>query len=110
MDEDKDDGDSNDRDSNDQNNLILEYDKMPPVKVIEDGVCYITPPVIWVGVLPNMLTNAVTNNLATKILGIISWHGVSSVEVAFRESVVHNLRGPGLVAPVDNDDHHKCHD
>lgn len=104
---DDDDGDDEGGETGEQLNPEDEYDKMQPVQVIEDGTRYTTPPTIWVGVLPDALTGAVAHNFAVEILEIVNQHGISGVEVAFRESVVHLSHGPGLFAPVDDYDHCK---
>ena len=106
-DDDDDDDDDGDGETTNQGDLSLEYDKMPPVKFIEDRIRYTTPPTIWVGVLPDTLTSAVAHELATEILGIVNQYGVPGVDVAFRESVAHFSHDPGLFAPVDDDDHRK---
>ena len=59
---------------------------MAPIKPIEDGTRHTTPPTIWVGVLPGTLTGAVAHESATEILGPLKQHGVTGVDVAYRES------------------------
>ena len=46
-----------------------------------------TPPTIWVGVIANSLSAERAHELSDAILGIVSEHNVTGVDVAFGESV-----------------------
>ncbi|KAI0682551.1 hypothetical protein BC835DRAFT_1424251 [Cytidiella melzeri] len=62
---------------------------------VEDIDCYTTPPTVWIGVLPNTLSSELAYKAAVEILEILKQHNISGVDVAFRESVVRSLSGPG---------------
>ena len=64
----------------------------------------ITPVTIWVGVLPDTLTGEVAFHSSKDILDLLAKHGISDVDVAYRESVVRDLSGPKLFAPVSDVD------
>ena len=49
-----------DDDDDDAQNDNLTYDDIAPIKPIEEGKRHTTDPTIWVGVLPDTLTGAVT--------------------------------------------------
>ncbi|KAG8905111.1 hypothetical protein FRB99_000675 [Tulasnella sp. 403] len=55
------------------------------IKAVEDGTVVITPITIWVGVLPDTLTGEVAFYSANDILGLLKQHGITDVEVAYRE-------------------------
>jgi hypothetical protein len=57
---------------------------------------------IWVGVLPDTLTGEVAFRSSNDILQLLNKHGISNVDIAYRESVVRPLTGPKLFAPVSD--------
>ena len=61
-----------------------------------------TPVTIWVGALPNTLTGEVAFQSSNDILHYLKGHGISDIDVAYRESVVRPLTGPELFAPVSD--------
>ena len=63
-----------------------------------------TPITIWVGVLPDTLTGEVAFHSSNDILDLLKEHGISDIDVAYRESVVRGFSGPELFAPVSNSD------
>ena len=74
------------------------------IKVAPCGTVITTPVTIWVGVLPNTLTGDVAFHSSNDILGLLKEHGITDVDVAYRESVVRDLSGPELFAPVSDFD------
>jgi len=69
-------------------------------KVAPYGKVVNTPVTIWEGVSPDTLTGEVAFNSSNDILGLLKAHGISDVNVAYRESVVRGFSGPKLFAPV----------
>ena len=63
-----------------------------------------TPVTIWVGVLPDTLTGEVAFQSSNDILDLLKKHGISNVDIAYRESAVRALSGPELFAPVPDRD------
>ena len=63
-----------------------------------------TPVTIWVGVLPDTLTGEVAFHSSNDILDLLKEHGISDIDVAYRESVVRGFSGPELFAPVSDFD------
>lgn len=63
---------------------------------------FTTPVTIWVGVLPDTLTSEVAFHSSHDILRPLKRHGISDIDVAYRESVVRPLTGPELLAPVSD--------
>ncbi|KAG8891709.1 hypothetical protein FRB99_003404, partial [Tulasnella sp. 403] len=84
LDKNDDQGDQDDDDAQDDDNS--NYDDIAPIKPIEDGTCHTTLPTIWVGVLPDTLTSEVAHESATEILGLLKQHGITGVDVAYRDS------------------------
>jgi hypothetical protein len=74
------------------------------IKVAPCGTVTTTPVTIWVGVLPNTLTGDVAFHSSNDILGLLKEHGITDFDVAYRESVVRDLSGPELFAPVSDFD------
>jgi len=66
------------------------------------GTVVTTPVTIWVGVLPDTLTGEVAFQSSNDILALLTNHGISDVDVAYRESVVRVFSGPELFAPVSD--------
>ena len=64
----------------------------------------ITPITIWVGVLPDTLTCKDAYKSSVDILNLLREHGISDLDVAYRESVVKDSSGPELFAPVSDFD------
>jgi hypothetical protein len=89
---DRDDGDT--RDDEDIEDVVI--------KVVPYGRVVITPVTIWVGVLPDTLTGEVAFHSSNDILDLLKAHGISDVEVAYRESVARGFSGPELFAPVSD--------
>jgi hypothetical protein len=61
-----------------------------------------TPVTIWVGVLPDTLTGEVAFHSSNDILDLLKEHGISDVDVAYRESVARSFSDTELFAPVSN--------
>ena len=61
-----------------------------------------TPVTIWVGVLPDTLTGKVAFHSSNDILNLLKKHGISDVDVAYRESVARAFSGPELFAPISD--------
>lgn len=61
-----------------------------------------TPITIWVGVLPDTLTGEVAFHSSNDILNHLKEHGISDIDVAYRESVVRGFSGPELFAPISD--------
>jgi hypothetical protein len=72
------------------------------IKVAPYGTVVITPVTIWVGVLPDTLTGEVAFHSSNHILNLLKEHGISDVDVAYRESVARGFNGPELFAPVSD--------
>ncbi|KAI1791811.1 hypothetical protein LXA43DRAFT_1136373, partial [Ganoderma leucocontextum] len=66
------------------------------------GTVVTTPITIWVGVLPDTLTGEVAFHSSNDILDLLNEHGISDIDVAYRESVARGFSGPGLFAPVSD--------
>ena len=64
-----------------------EEDEDIDIKVAPNGTVVTTPVTIWVGVLPDTLTGKVTFKSSNGILDLLKEHGISDVDVAYRESV-----------------------
>ncbi|KAG8894498.1 hypothetical protein FRB99_001223 [Tulasnella sp. 403] len=64
----------------------------------EDGeqTPYTTEVTIWVGVLPDTLTSEVAFNSANNILSMLQQHGITNLDIAYRESVYKPSTGPAL--------------
>ena len=75
-----------------------EYDN---VEIPQYGRVVITAVTIWIGVLPNTLKAEEAYNSSNKILNLLIQHGITGIEVAYRESVVKDFAGLPLFAPVD---------
>ncbi|KAF8344369.1 hypothetical protein F5887DRAFT_1134608 [Amanita rubescens] len=87
-------GDDEEEDDNDGDFKVAPYGK----------TVVITPVTIWVGVLPDTLTGEVAFHSSNDILDLLKEHGISDVDVAYRESVVRSFSGPELFAPVSEFD------
>jgi hypothetical protein len=61
-----------------------------------------TPDTIWVGVLPDTLTGKIASQSSEDILALLKEYSISDIDVAYRESVVSDFKGPKLFAPVPN--------
>lgn len=70
------------------------------IKVVPYGTFITTPVTIWVGVLPDTLTGEVAFYSSNDILDLLKEHGISDIDVAYRESVARGFSGPELFAPV----------
>lgn len=57
---------------------------------------YTTPVTIWVGVLPGTLASQVAFDSANDILPMLQQHGITDIDVAYRESVFKPSSGPVL--------------
>ena len=64
-------GDPGGDDDNVQNDNLT-YADIPLVKPIKYGKCHTTNPMIWVGVLPDTLTGAVTHEAAAGTLSFLN--------------------------------------
>ena len=72
------------------------------IKVAPYGTVITTPVTIWVGVLPDTLTGEVASHSSNDILELLKAHGISDIDVAYRESVARAFSGPELFAPVSD--------
>jgi hypothetical protein len=72
------------------------------IKVAPYGTVVTTPVTnsVWVGVLPDTLTGKVAFHSSNDIPNLLKEHGISDVDVAYRESVVMGFSGPELFTPV----------
>jgi len=97
--EDDDDNDAKEEEEED-------YDDIPHIKPVEDGVRYYTNPTIWVGVVPGTLTGALAHESASDILAYLNGLEVQNIDIAYRESIFSSLRahGPALYPPVEDGD------
>jgi len=93
---DDDKGGDDDEDSDDDEDVGINTMVSPHENVIT------TPNTIWVGVLPDTLTGKIASQSSEDILALLKEHGISDVDVAYRESVVRDFRGPKLFAPVSD--------
>ncbi|KAF9068812.1 hypothetical protein BDP27DRAFT_1223677, partial [Rhodocollybia butyracea] len=59
-----------------------------------------TPVTIWVGVLPDTLTAEVAFHSSNDIFNVLKEHGISDIDIAYRESVARSFSGPELFAPA----------
>ncbi|KAI6007528.1 hypothetical protein F5J12DRAFT_828698 [Pisolithus orientalis] len=102
--EDDEDDQENEDDEDDQENEddeddgTDEYD--PDIGFLPPRTVVTTPVTIWVGVLPDTLTGEVAFKSSNDILDFLKEHGISDVDVAYRESVANGSSGPELFAPV----------
>jgi hypothetical protein len=71
-------------------------------KVAPYGAVFTTPITIWVGILPDTLTGEVAFHSSNDILELLKEHGISDIDVAYRESVARGFSGPELFAPVSD--------
>ncbi|KAG8981790.1 hypothetical protein FRB90_006987, partial [Tulasnella sp. 427] len=89
MDEDEDDA------KGDEEEADLDYEKIPSIKPVEDGIRYYTKPTIWIGFLTNTLTGAVAHESAKEILAVLQQHNISNVDIAYQldslKGVIDNL-------------------
>ncbi|KIM81198.1 hypothetical protein PILCRDRAFT_821650 [Piloderma croceum F 1598] len=72
------------------------------IKVAPYGTVFTTPVTIWVEVLPDTLTGKVAFKSSNDILDLLKEHGISDVDVAYRESVARGFSGPQLFAPISD--------
>jgi hypothetical protein len=72
------------------------------IKIAPYGTVVTTPVTIWVGDLPNTLTSEVAFHSSNDILDLLKEHGISDIDVAYRESVARGFSGPGLFALVSD--------
>lgn len=100
--EEEDDNDDADDDANEEE---VDYDNIPTIKPVEDGIRHYTNPTIWIGVLADTLTGAVAHESAKDICAFLNELQVQNIDVAYRESISKFLHGhgPALFAPVKND-------
>ena len=89
-----------------EDDMDIEEDDMDiedvDITVAPYGTVVITPVTIWVGVLPDTLAGEVAFHSSKDILDLLKEHGISDVEVAYRESVARGFSGPELFAPVSD--------
>ncbi|KAF8439829.1 hypothetical protein L210DRAFT_3670875 [Boletus edulis BED1] len=72
------------------------------IKLFPYGTVVTTPITIWVGVLPGTLTGEVAFKSSINILNLLKEHGISDLDVAYRESVAKGSSGPELSASVSD--------
>ena len=87
-----------DDEENEDNKDIEDVD----IKVAPYGTVVTTPVTIWIGVLPDTLTSEVAFHSSNDILNLLKEHGISDVDVAYRESMARCFSGPELFAPVSD--------
>ncbi|KIY48392.1 hypothetical protein FISHEDRAFT_58901 [Fistulina hepatica ATCC 64428] len=84
---------------------ILSKDDLWPIirsQLSPYGTVVTTPITIWVGVLPDTLTGEDAFKSSIDILDLLREHGISDLDVAYRESVARGSSGPELLAPVSD--------
>ncbi|KAH9847380.1 hypothetical protein C2E23DRAFT_848889 [Lenzites betulinus] len=99
--------DEDDRDEDDANEEEeLNYDDIPLVKPVEDGIRHYTKPTIWIGVLSDTLTGAVAHESSKDIRALLDSLQIQKIDIAYRESVHKTCRshGPALLLPVEDGD------
>jgi hypothetical protein len=74
------------------------------ITVAPYGSIITTPITIWIGVLPDTLTSEVAFHSSNDILDLLKQHGISDIDVAYRESVARGFGDSELFAPVSNFD------
>ena len=72
------------------------------IKVAPYGTVVTTPVTICVGVLPDTLTGEVAFHSSNDILKLLEEHGITDVDVAYRESVARGFSSPESLALVDD--------
>jgi hypothetical protein len=72
------------------------------IKVAPYGTVVTTPVTIWVGVLPDTLTSEAAFHSSNDILDLLKEHGISDIDVAYRESLARVFSGPELFAPASD--------
>ena len=87
-----------------EENKDYEDDEDIDIKVSPYETVVTTPVTIWVGILPDTLTGEVAFHSSNDILDLLKEHGISDVDVAYRESVARGFNGPELFAPVSDFD------
>lgn len=86
--------DSEDSEASEDNEGIEDVDlEITPYRTVVT-----TPVTIWVRVLPDTLNSEEAFRSSNDILDLLEEHGILDVDVAYRESVVRDLRGPDLFA------------
>lgn len=94
--------DQEDQEEEDEDEDDVEYDDVAPIKPVVDRTAYTTPVTIWVGVMPDTTTSEQAYNSSKDILDLLKRNGITDVDVAYRESEIKSLGGPGLFAPVSD--------
>ncbi|KAI6154798.1 hypothetical protein BKA82DRAFT_23219 [Pisolithus tinctorius] len=89
-------------------NILSEGDLWPTIRSKISRPVVTTPVTIWVGVLPNTLTGEVEFQSSNDISNLLKDHGISDVDVAYREAAANGSNGPELFAPVSDFDPHKA--
>jgi len=84
----------------------LDYDAIPTIQPVEDGIRHYTNPTIWIGVLPETLTGARAHESSKDIHAYLDSLPVQNIDITYRESVIKSLtdHGPALFAPVEDGD------
>ena len=102
VEEEEDDDDDDDEDAKEEEEV--NYDDIPTIKPVEDGIRHLTNPTIWVGVLPETLTSTVAHESATEIHAFLDGLQVQNIDIAYRESISKFLpgHGPALFPPVED--------
>ena len=98
--ESEEDGEDVESEEDEEDDANLNYDDITPTTPVVYGTVYTTPATIWVGVMPNTLTGEVAHHSANDILELLKEHGITDVEVAYRESEAKFSAGPELFPPV----------
>ncbi|KAH7882679.1 hypothetical protein F5I97DRAFT_1816563 [Phlebopus sp. FC_14] len=80
--------------SSEDDKKSIHFEDFATIKPVDNR--YITPPTVWIGVLPDTLSADLAYETAQEILGLLKqFHITSEVDVAFRESVARRSHGPG---------------
>ncbi|KAH6906928.1 hypothetical protein BKA70DRAFT_382017 [Coprinopsis sp. MPI-PUGE-AT-0042] len=82
----------------------LNFDDIPRIKPLEDGVRRYTNPTIWISVPPGHLTGQLAQEAAKDILSFLDSLGTKNIDIAFRESVAEDASGHGTALPPPAED------
>lgn len=95
-----------DDDDNAKEEEELDYDAIPTIQPVEDGIRHYTNPTIWIGVLPETLTGARAHESSKDIRAHLDSLQIQNIDIAYRESINKSLtnHGPALFAPVEDGD------
>ncbi|KAI0649850.1 hypothetical protein C8Q79DRAFT_1006169 [Trametes meyenii] len=102
--DDDDDDDEDDSQDDAEEQAVVSYDDIARIQPVEYGKRYYTNPTIWVGASPGSLTSAEGRKCCEEIREYLNSLNVENVDVAFRESVYKEMRGPALFSHAEDGD------